>query len=130
MSEAPEGGGRGGRGGRGGGDAQQAAWRRETDAVKTQLTALLDRNRAYFTARGPAAVDQSKALESALDAFQRDRIPALDDLRAQVEDAAASRAEASYIAQLRKFAIDLRTKDFSTAKLEDLLDQYKLAVIP
>ncbi|HKE26493.1 MAG TPA: M14 family metallopeptidase [Bryobacteraceae bacterium] len=130
MAEAQAGGGGGGRGGRGGGDAQQAAWRREADAAKTQLTALLDRNRAYFTARGPAAVDQSKALEAALDAFQRDRVPALDDLRAQVEDAAASRAEAAWIAQLRKFAIDLRTKDFSASKLEDLLDQYKLAVIP
>ena len=127
---APEATERAGRGGRGGGDAQQAAWRREADSVKTELTRLLDRNRAYFTARGPAAVEQSKALEAALDAFQRDRIPALEDLRALVEDAAASRAEAGWIAQLRKFAIDLRTKDFSTAKVEDLLDQYKLAVLP
>jgi hypothetical protein len=112
------------------GNPQQAAWRHEADAVKTELTRLLDRNRAYFTARGPQAVEQNKALESALDTFQRDRIPALEDLRAQVEDAAAARAEAAWIAQLRKFTIDLRTKDFSTAKLEDLLDQYKLAVLP
>ncbi|HUK19310.1 MAG TPA: hypothetical protein VLW65_22975, partial [Bryobacteraceae bacterium] len=118
------------RGGRGGGNAQQAAWRREAEAVKTELTRLLDRNRAYFTARGPRAVEESKTLEAALDAFQRDRIPALDDLRAQVEDASAARSEAAWTAQLRKFAIDLRTKDLSTAKLDDLLDQYKLAVVP
>ena len=60
----------------------------------------------------------------------RDRLPMLDDLRAQVEDGAVSRAEASYSAQLKKFAVDLRTKDFSAAKLEDLLEQYKLAVTP
>ena len=77
-----------------------------------------------------AAADEGKRLETALDAFQRDRLPVLEDLRAQVEDAAISRGEASYIAQLRKFALDLRTKDFSASKLEDLLDQYKLAVVP
>jgi len=47
-----------------------------------------------------------------------------------VEDAAASRTEASYIAQLRKYVLDLRTKDFSASKPDDLLEQYKLAVIP
>jgi hypothetical protein len=54
----------------------------------------------------------------------------LDDLRAQVEDAALSRADATFVAQLRKFAVDLRTKDLSASKLEDLLDQYKLTVTP
>ena len=109
---------------------QQAAWRREAEAVKTESDALLDQNRAYFTARGPAAAEQGKELEAALDAFQRDRLPLLDDLRAQVEDAAAARREAAWSAQLRKLAVDLRTKDFSATKLDDLLDQYKLAVMP
>jgi hypothetical protein len=118
-------------GGRGrGGNPQQAAWRREAEAAKAELTRLLDRNRAYFTARGPTAVEESRNLEAALDAFQRDRIPALDDLRAQVEDAAASRADASWTAQLRKLAVDLRAKDLSAAKLDDLLDEYKLVVVP
>jgi hypothetical protein len=124
-------GGRGGRGGRGGGgNAQQSAWRREAESVKAELTRLLDYNRAYFTARGPAAADQGKALEAALDAFQRDRVPLLDDLRAQVEDAAMARSDAAWSAQLKKFAVDLRTRDFSAARLDDLLDQYKLAVLP
>jgi hypothetical protein len=123
-------GGRGGGGGGGGGNAPQTAWRREADSVKAQLTGLLDHNRAYFTARGPAAADQGKALEAALDAFQRDRVPLLDDLRAQVEDAAMARSDAAWSAQLKKFAVDLRTRDFSTARLDDLLDQYKLAVLP
>ncbi len=132
-SMAPEGGGGGGRGGRGGGgggNAQQAAWRREAEAVKAELSRLTDQNRAYFAARGPRAAEEGKTLEAALDAFQRDRLPALDDLRAQVEDAATSRNDATYIAALRKFALDLRTKDFSASRLDDLLDQYKLAVVP
>jgi hypothetical protein len=122
--EAPE------RAGRGGGNAQVSAWRREAESVKGELTRLLDANRAYFTARGPNAAERGKALETALDAFQRDRLPLLDDLRAQVEDAAVARGEAAYSAQLKKFAVDIRTKDFSASKLEDLLDQYKLAVVP
>lgn len=124
--EAPERAGRGA----GGGNPQQAAWRREAELVKGELSKLLDENRAYFTARGPRAAEQGKTLESALDTFQRDRLPMLDDLRAQVEDAAVSRGEAAYSAQLKKLAVDLRTKDFSASKLEDLLDQYKLVVVP
>jgi hypothetical protein len=51
-------------------------------------------------------------------------------LRAQVEDAATVRAEAAWSAQLKRFAVDLRTKDFGAQKLEDLLEQYKLVVVP
>jgi hypothetical protein len=120
----------GGRGGRGGANAAVGAWKREAEAVKAELTRLLDQNRAYFTARGPQAAEEGKKLETALDAFLRDRLPVLEDLRAQVEDAAVARTQSTYIAQLRKFATDLRTKDFSASKMEDLLDQYKLAVIP
>jgi hypothetical protein len=98
--------------------------------MKTELTALLAQNTAYFTARGPRAADEGKKLEAALDAFQRDRLAFLDQLRAQVEDAAVARSYATYSAQLLKFAVDLRTKDFSAAKLPDLLDQYKLVVVP
>ena len=130
SSMAPEAAGGGGRGGRGGGNPQQAAWRREADAVKTEVTRLLDLNRAYFTARGPLAAEPGKQLEAALDAFQRDRIPVLDDLRAQVEDAAVVRAEATWSAQLKRLAADLRAKDFSASKIDDLLEQYKLVVVP
>jgi ribosomal 50S subunit-associated protein YjgA (DUF615 family) len=98
--------------------------------VKTELTRLAELNRTYFAARGPAAAEPGKQLEAALDAFQRDRIPLLDDLRAQVEDAAIVRAEATWSAQLKRLAADLRTKDLSATKLEDLLDQYKLVVVP
>jgi hypothetical protein len=130
-SMAPETAGGGARGGgRGGGNPQQSAWRREAESVKTEITRLAELNRTYFTARGPAAADPGKQLETALDAFQRDRIPLLDDLRAQVEDAAVVRAEAVWSAQLKRLAVDLRTKDFSAAKVEDLLEQYKLAVVP
>src|SRR5581483_6543530 len=89
---APAGGGRGARG-------PEGQWKTQAEALKNELTALVDQNRAYFTARGPRAAEEGKKLESMLDAFQRDRIPLLDDLRAQVEDAAAARREAAYSTQ-------------------------------
>lgn len=119
-----------GGGGRGASNPQQAAWRREAESVKTEITRLLDQNRAYFTARGPSAAEQGKRLADQLDAFQRDRLPLLDDLRAQVEDGALARQDAAFSAQLKRLAVDLRAKDFSALKLEDLLDQYKLTVTP
>jgi hypothetical protein len=123
-------GGRGGRGGGGGGGGPQGAWRREAEAARGELAKLLDQNRAYFTARGPAAEEEGRKLETALDAFLRDRLPQLDDLRAQVDDAAASRSEAAFASQLRKLATDMRSKDLSANKPDDLLEQYKLAVVP
>jgi len=128
MAEAPR--REGGRGGAGSTGAPQTAWRREAESVKSEVAKLLDLNRAYFTARGPKAAEEGKTLESALDAFQRDRLPLLEDLRAQVEDAAVARNDAAFSAQLRKLAVDLRTKDLSASKLEDVLEQYKLAVLP
>jgi hypothetical protein len=131
MADAPAGGGgRGGRGGGGGGGGPQGAWRREAESIKSEIGKLLDRNKAYFAARGPQAAEEGKTLEAALDAFQRDRLPLLDDLRAQVEDAAVQRSDAAFSAQLRRLAVDLRTKDFSSKKVDDLFEDYKLAVLP
>jgi Zinc carboxypeptidase len=129
-SAGGRGGGRGGRGGRGGGGSPESQWRTQAEALKSEISALADQNRAYFTARGPQAEEQGHKLESMLDAFQRDRIPLLDDLRAQVEDAATVRREATYSTQLKRLAADLRTKDLSGSKVDDVLDQYRLAVIP
>jgi len=130
MAEAPAGGsGRAGRGG-GAGGGPQGAWRREAESIKTEVGKLLELNKAYFAARGPRAAEEGKALEAFLDAFQRDRLPLLDDLRAQVEDAAVQRSDAAFSAQLKRLAVDLRTKDCSSKKVEDLFEDYKLAVLP
>ena len=45
-----------------GGNPQQAAWRREAESVKTELTRLADMNRTYFSARGPAAAEPEEPL--------------------------------------------------------------------
>jgi hypothetical protein len=130
MAEAGAGGRGPGAGGRGGGAGGQGAWRREAQSVKAEVEKLLDLNHAFFAARGPRAAEEGKALETALDAFQRDRLPLLDDLRAQVEDAAVQRSDAAFSVQLKRLAMDLRTKDFSSKKADDLFEDYKLAVLP
>jgi hypothetical protein len=121
---------RGVRGGGRGANGPEAQWKTLAESLKGQIGGLLDQNRVYYSARGPRAEEEGKKLETMLDAFQRDRIPQLDDLRAQVEDAAVVRREASYSTQLKKLAADLRTKDLSASKVDELLDQYRLAVIP
>ena len=128
-SMAPESPGGGGRGG-GGGNPSQAAWRREAETSKNELGKILEQNKLYFSARGPRAAEEGKKLETALDTFQRDRLPALDDLRAAVEDAAVARSFATYTAALRKLAVDMRTRDFTSSTLASLFEQYKLTVVP
>lgn len=120
----------GGRGGGRGANAPEAPWKTLAETLKNEIGPLLDQNRTFFSARGPRAEEEGRKLETMLDAFQRDRIPQLDDLRAQTEDASAARRQAAYSAQLKKLAADLRTKDLSALKLDDLLEQYKLTAIP
>ena len=99
--------------------------------MKTEITRLAELNRIYFTRSraGRRGARQSswkrRSTRSSGIAFRCSTI-----LRAQVEDAVIVRAEAAWSAQLVRLAVDLRTKDFSATKLEDLLDQYKLAVLP
>jgi hypothetical protein len=126
MAEAPTEISRGNRGS----NAAPSQWKTQAEALKNGIGAMLDQNRVYFSARGPRAEEEGRKLETMLDAFQRDRIPLLDDLRAQTEDASALRREAAYSTQLKKLAADLRTRDLSASKLDDVLEQYKLAVIP
>jgi len=40
------------------------------------------------------------------------------------------RSDAAFSAQLKRLAVDLRTKDFSSKKVDDLFEEYKLAVLP
>jgi hypothetical protein len=110
---APEAAAEGGRGGgrSGGGNPQQAAWRREAESVKTEIDPPGGAESHLLHGARTGGGGAGQAARSALDAFQRDRIPLLDDLRAQVEDAAIVRAEAAWSAQLKRLAVDLRTKD-------------------
>ncbi len=108
-------------------NAALEAWTAATAKVRADLTALLEANRAFFAARGPAAVEARNKLSAAIDQFEKDRIVEIDDAGAGLDDAGRKRT-AEYVRQLRRLAADLRTKEFDPAVDADaLLERYRLA---
>jgi hypothetical protein len=105
------------------------SWRAATGKVRADLTALLQENRAFFAARGPAAMEARNKLAAAVDQFEKDRIPELEDAGAGLDDAARRKA-GEYVRQVRRMASDLRGKEFESAVDADgLLERYRLAAI-
>ncbi len=103
------------------------SWRAATGKVNADLAKLLEANRAYFAAKGPAAVEARNKLGTAVDQFEKDRIPELQDAMIGMDDTMRRKA-ASYIRELRGLMSDLRTKEFeSSVDVNGLLERYKLA---
>ncbi|MCU1261468.1 MAG: hypothetical protein JWO80_4353, partial [Bryobacterales bacterium] len=90
----------------------------EISKIHTALSALLDQNRAFFSAKGAKAIEEKAKLNAAVDQFQRDTVP--------VQPSVLSTAP--FTAQLRKLSEDLRTKEFDASQTTgDLLEKYGLA---
>lgn len=105
------------------------SWRAAAGKVHGDLTALLADNRAFFAAKGPAAVEARAKLGTAVDQFEKDRIADVDDAAAGLDDA-ARRKSAEYVRQLRRLASDLRGKEFeSSVDADSLLERYRLSAI-
>ena len=110
-------------------NASLESWRAAAAKVHTDLAALLADNRAFFAARGPAAVEARAKLAAAVDQFEKDRIAEVDDAGAGLDDA-MRRKSAEYVRQLRRLATDLRNKEFeSSVDADGLLERYRLASI-
>jgi hypothetical protein len=110
-------------------NAPLESWRAATAKVRGDLTLLLADNRAFFAARGPAAVEARNKLAATVDQFEKDRIAEVDDAGAGLDDAARRKA-AEYVRQLRRLAADLRGKEFEAPVDADALaERYRLAVI-
>jgi hypothetical protein len=109
--------------------AQGETWSAAVKKVHADLAALLKQNRAFFTARGPAAVEARGKLTAAVDQFEKERIPELEEAATGLDAAAKSKA-AEYTRQLRRLAADLRGKEFEAAVDADVLaERYRLAAI-
>jgi len=105
------------------------SWRAATAKVHADLAALLQDNRAFFAARGPAAVEARNKLAAAADQFEKDRIPEIQDATIGMDDAARRKAS-EYMRELRRLAADLRTKEFeSSVDADGLLERYRLDAI-
>jgi hypothetical protein len=104
-------------------------WKMATSRVHSDLEALLKQNRAFFAARGSQAVDERGKLTAAVDQFEKDRIPEVEDAAIGLDES-ARRKVGEYVRQLRRAAADLRTKEFEAAvDVNSLMDRYQLAAI-
>jgi hypothetical protein len=110
-------------------NASLESWRAATGKVRGDLAALLADNRAFFAAKGPAAVEARAKLGAAVDQFEKERIADVDDAGAGLDDA-ARRKSAEYVRQLRRLATDLRGKEFEgSVDADSLAERYRLPAI-
>ena len=78
--------------------------------VRGDFTALIAQNRAFFAAKGQAAVDERAKLNAAVDNFEKDRIQEVQDTLAGLEGDARRKAS-DLVRNLRRAAADLRTRE-------------------
>jgi hypothetical protein len=110
-------------------NAALETWKTATGKVRTDLASLLADNRAFFAAKGPAAIEARAKLGAALDQFEKERIADVEDAGAGLDDA-ARRKSAEYVRELRRVVADLRAKEFeSSVDADSLAERYRLTAI-
>jgi hypothetical protein len=81
-----------------------------TARVRTDLGAILAQNRAFFAARGQAAVDERAKLNTSIDQFEKDRIQEVLDVSAAL-DPEGKRKASDLVRAMRRAASELRAKE-------------------
>ena len=71
---------------------QQDGWRAVVAKVRADLAAILVLNRAFFAAKGQAAIEERAKLNAAVDQFERDRIQEVQDTAAGLDEAGRRKA--------------------------------------
>jgi hypothetical protein len=105
------------------------SWSGVVGKVHADLAALLRQNRAFFAARGPAAVEERSKLAAAIGQFEKERISEVEDAAAALDEAGNRRA-GDYVRQLQRMATDLRAKEFEAAVDAGVLaERYRLAAL-
>jgi hypothetical protein len=82
--------------------------------VRADLAAMLLLNRAFFSAKGQAAVEERAKLNAAVDQFERERIQEVQDTAAGLDDAGRRKAS-ELVRAMRRAAAELRTKEMEAA---------------
>ena len=93
---------------------QQESWRAVVAKVRADLGAMLVQNRAFFAAKGQAAVDERAKLNAAVDQFERDRIQEVQDTAAGLDEAGRRKAS-DLVRAMRRAATELRSKEMEAA---------------
>ena len=91
-----------------------------TARVRADLAAMLAQNRAFFAARGQAAVDERAKLNTLVDQFEKDRIQEMQDTAAAL-DPDGKRKASDLIRAMRRAAADLRAKEVESSVDADAL---------
>ena len=78
--------------------------------VRADLAAILPLNRAFFAARGPAALEERNKLNAALETFERDRIQEVQDTAGGLEPEARRKAS-DLVRNMRRAISELRAKE-------------------
>src|ERR1041384_1908394 len=111
------------------GAPQPEAWKSVTARVQSDFAALLRQNQAFFAARGQQAVEERGKLAAAVDQFEKERIPEVEDAAIELNEA-SRRKVGEYIRQLRSLSADLRSKEFESAlNAEGVMERYRLSTI-
>jgi hypothetical protein len=102
----------------------QDGWRVVIAKVHADLTAMLLLNRAFFAAKGQAAIEERAKLNAAVDQFERDRIQEVQDTAAGLDEAGRRKAS-DLVRAMRRAATELRTKELeSTIDADSLAERY------
>jgi hypothetical protein len=89
---------------------QQESWRAVGAKVRADLAAMLLLNRAFFAAKGQAAVDERAKLNAAVDQFERDRIQEVQDTAGGLDEAGRRKAS-ELVRAMRRAGAELRSKE-------------------
>ena len=89
---------------------QQESWRAVVSKVRADLAAMLLVNRAFFAAKGQAAMDERAKLNAAVDQFERDRIQEVQDTAGGLDEAGRRKAS-DLVRAMRRAAAELRNKE-------------------
>jgi hypothetical protein len=105
----------------------QDGWRVVIAKVHADLTAMLLLNRAFFAAKGQAAIEERAKLNAAVDQFERDRIQEVQDTAAGLDDAGRRKAS-EMVRAMRRAAAELRSKEIeATVDADGLAERYGIA---
>jgi hypothetical protein len=85
-----------------------------TARVRTDLAGMLEANRAFFAAKGQAALDARAKLNAAVDQFEKERIQEVQDTAAGLDGDARKKA-ADLVLAMRRAAAELRTKEIEAS---------------
>ncbi|MCZ6599111.1 MAG: M14 family metallopeptidase [Planctomycetota bacterium] len=111
-----------------GADSEVAGWLNLADAIRDDLAALVERNRAFHRADATAAVEEARRLDALIETFREERLAELEEI--DVPRSARPQLD-EYRTQLKNLLVDIRAKNLSVVDYTpgDLAESYRLPAL-